>query len=131
VAGGRPTKYNPDLLKEAQVYLDGFLYGDEEGIPSIAGLALALGITRETCRDWNNQAGKKEFSVIIKGISLKQESILLNKGLSGESNPMITKLVLSKHGYHDRVQTELTGKDGCPVENKWIVEVVGVTDAKD
>ena len=35
--------------------------------------------------------------------------MLLNKGIRGEFNSNITTLVLGKHGYHKKVDTELTG----------------------
>jgi hypothetical protein len=50
---------------------------------------------------------------------------LIAKGLSGDFNSAIAKLVLGKHGYHDRVES--TGADGGPIQNKWTIEIV---DAK-
>jgi len=123
MAGGRPTKYTPELLAKAHSYLDGFGDSGDEVIPSIAGLSLALGISRETCHDWAGQKSKREFSDIVKQISLKQESVLVNKGLAGKFNPLITKLILGKHGYHEKQQQELSGPGGGPIENKWVIEV--------
>ena len=44
----------------------------------------------------------KEFSYILADIKAKQEKVLISKGLSGDFNSAITKLVLGKHGYHDK-----------------------------
>lgn len=45
--GGRPTKYTDELLEMAEQYIN--VYKDEgDVIPSLAGLALYLGIARST-----------------------------------------------------------------------------------
>ena len=103
----RPTKYSTALVEKAQHYLDNY---QEEGhkIPSQAGLALALGLSRETLRIWSQAEDKKEFLGILERINQKQECLLLDGGLTGKFNSAITKLVLGKHGYHDRPQQDGT-----------------------
>ena len=99
----RPTKYNQEIVKKAQHYLDNYgEYGHK--IPSSSGLALVLGLSRETLRTWPKDEDKKEFSVILDRINQKQECVLLDNGLDGTFNSAITKLVLGKHGYNDRPQ---------------------------
>ena len=98
---GRPTDYSEETLTKTQDYLDHFEeYGD--AIPSIAGLAVFLGISRETVYDWSRQEKKKKFSYILRNILSKQENVLINKGLKNEFNSNITKLALGKHGYTDK-----------------------------
>jgi hypothetical protein len=63
-----------------------------------------LGLCRETLRLWSKDEDKKEFLGILDRINQKQECVLLNHGLDGTFNSTITKLVLGKHGYHDRPQ---------------------------
>jgi len=108
---GRPSKYTPELVAEAKRYLDQYA---EEGdmIPSVAGLAVLLGVRRETCHVWAKEEGKEEFSNILGEILAKQERVLINKGLSGEFNSNITKLVLGKHGYHDKTDNTHGGAVG-------------------
>jgi hypothetical protein len=67
-------------------------------------LALVLGLSRETLRLWSKDEDKKEFFGILDCINQKQECVLLDGGLDGTFNSAITKLVLGKHGYHDRPQ---------------------------
>lgn len=107
MAGGRPTKYNEQLLIDAQYYLDNY---EEIGdlIPSIAGLAGELKITRETVRAWSLEEDKTEFSAIVKQIMIQQERKLINGGLGGTHNAMIGKLLLSKHGYSDKQEIDHT-----------------------
>ena len=99
----RPTKYSTALLEKAQHYLDNYEEYDEV-IPSAVGLALVLNIRRSTLYEWAKAEDKKAFSDILDNINKKQEQILLRKGLNNEFNSNITKLVLGKHGYHDRAQ---------------------------
>ena len=99
----RPTKYNQEIVTKAQHYLENYgEYGHK--IPSRAGLALVPGLSRETLRTWPKDEDKKEFSAILDRINQKQECVLLDNGLDGTFNSAITKLVLGKHGYHDRSQ---------------------------
>ena len=63
-----------------------------------------LDITRATLYAWAKDEDKKVFSDILDNINKKQEQVLLKNGLNNKFNSNITKLVLGKHGYHDRPQ---------------------------
>lgn len=108
---GRPTEYTPELLAKAKAYLE-LGYAEDEKIPSIAGLSRFLEIARSTIYDWAGQDDKKEFSDILEQILAKQEYTLLNKGITGEFNSTITKLVLAKQGYKESSETDISSKDG-------------------
>lgn len=111
MAGGRPSIYTPKLLEKARDYVLNYAnYGDM--IPSIAGLACELSISRDTCHAWAKDEDKPEFSDIIRDIAQAQERKLVNGGLSGDLNPQITKLVLAKHGYSDKQEIDHTSSDG-------------------
>jgi len=120
---GRPSKYGPKLLDNAREYLD--TYKElEQVFPSIAGLAVHLGLSRETVHAWCKDTEKKEFSDICKDLMANQEIVLANGGLSGSFNSTITKLMLTKHGLSDK--QEVSGPDGGPIEmdTQWQVEFV-------
>lgn len=102
-AMARPTKYNQEIVTKAQHYLDHYEEYDDI-IPSQAGLALVLGLSRQTLKTWSQAEDKKEFLDILDRIHQKQECVLLDNGLTGKFNAAITKFVLGKHGYHDRSQ---------------------------
>lgn len=108
MTAGRPTDYTPELLQKAQ----GFLNEEHESAAflSVAGLAHHLGIARSTIYDWASHEDKKEFSDIIEKILTAQELYLTSNGLSGKYNSTITKLMLTKHGYTDKQETDLTSK---------------------
>jgi len=132
---GRPTDYCDEIVEKARQYV---LSAEDEDInqlagltkkgtelfksrikvnlPSIEGLSLHLGISRETIYDWESQESKKVFSDIIKQLRAKQGIQLINKGLSGEYNSTICKVLLSKHGYREGI--EQTGKDGAELHEK-------------
>ncbi len=112
MAGGRPTKYNQQIIDDSLDYLNNYeQYGD--AIPSIAGLSDHINIDRSTLYDWSKQEQKEEFSAILANILIRQEKVLINKGLTSEFNSNIVKLALGKHGYSDKA--ELTGAEGKPL----------------
>lgn len=120
----RPTKYNKAILERANEYLQSFLEleivkeakgaddakGDLALFPTVAGLSLHLEISRDTIYEWDKDEEKAEFSDILGQIQALQEYSLLHGGIRGLFNPIITKLMLTKHGYSDK--RELTGADG-------------------
>ena len=108
--GGRPTDYTPELLAKAHEYADGGWITAGDKVPSIAGLACELGIRRETCHVWANDPEKHEFSNILGQIRETQERELLKGGLGGDFNSTITKLMLTKHDYSDKVEQDVTSK---------------------
>lgn len=122
--GGRPTYYSDETVRKAKEYLQDYQsYGD--AVPSVAGLSIALERSRSTLYEWAKDADKKEFSDILEQINATQEKTALSKGLTGDFNSTIVKLLLGKHGYHDKVDQELTGKGGEPIQ--W--NLVGVASA--
>lgn len=103
---GRPSKYTPELLEMAQHYVDNYEEYDDP-IPSIAGLACELGISRDTLHTWAKDPDKVEFSDIYIKLMSSQERSLLKGGLRDGFSPAVTKMVLTKHGYSDRVEQKV------------------------
>ena len=112
MAGGRPTKYSDAMLEAAQDYVD----GGYTTVPTVAGLSLALNVTKSTVYKWGEEEGKEEFSDTLAKLQAVQENLLVSGGLSTEFSGTITKLMLSNHGYRETSATELSGKDGGPIE---------------
>ena len=121
---GRPTKYNKDILIKSKEYLANYAeLGDP--VPTIAGLACELKVSRGTLYDWAAEEGKEEFTDILESIMAKQERVLAGKGLTGDFNPNITKMMLTKHGYSDKQDVNLGGQKGNPVETPIVFKPVG------
>lgn len=101
--GGRPSDYTPEFLMKARDYL--VYYKDEdEIIPTIEGLAVYTDTPRRTLYNWMEEEEKVEFRHIIERLLALQGKSLVNKGLSGEYNPTISKLILSKHNYIEKTE---------------------------
>jgi len=106
MTAGRPTDYTPKLLKAAWDYVNNH---EDDLVPSVAGLCDRLDIARKTAYAWAQDPEKAEFCNILEAVARKQEQKLLKNGLDGTFNPTITKLMLTKHGYSDKQETEISG----------------------
>ena len=125
--GGRPSEYSGEVLNKAREYLDscedeeiqivkqansekGYEMYDNKlkvNLPTIEGLAVHLKIHKDTIYEWEKAKHEDgslkypEFSDVISELRAKQARELVNKGLSGDYNPTIAKVLLAKHGYKD------------------------------
>lgn len=98
---GRPTKYTPELLEKARHYI--LNYEDyDQAFPSDIGLAYVLQIGTTTLYRWAEEDDKEEFRDILDQINTKQQLVAWNKGLKGDYNANLVKLLLGKHGFHDK-----------------------------
>ena len=105
---GRPTDYTREMVQLARNYLTDYAkQGDM--IPSVVGVAKYINRSRTCIYRWAGDENKKEFSDILENINEEQQQVLINKGLSSEFNSNITKLVLGKHGYHDKQDVDTKG----------------------
>jgi hypothetical protein len=111
----RPTKYSEEILVKTQAYIDAcndiFETIDghtmkEVNIPTIEGLAYELKLNKDTIYSWRKE--HEEFSELIGQLLAKQAKSLVNKGLSGEYNPTIAKVLLTKHGYREGIDSDIT-----------------------
>ena len=107
--GGRPTKLTQAVIAKAQKYVDGG-YLKDELVPTVAGLADYINIRKSTIYEWAKE--NEMFSDFLETVMRKQEKGLLKGGMTGDYNSTITKLMLTKHGYSDKVETELSGPGG-------------------
>lgn len=117
--GGRPTKYDPSFVEKVDEYLAEcqdrtFRFHRTQGeksdtyerrikvkLPTIEGLALYLDVSKQTLYTWGEK--HPEFLDALGKIEREQKQRLIEKGLSGDYNPLIAKLVLSaNHGMKER-----------------------------
>lgn len=120
---GRPTKLTSELIEKAKEYLatthatpietekGGVSYVDVH-LPKVVSLALYLNINKDTVYEWckGEDDLSKQFSDIVKQIHEKQEEMLIDKGLGGLFQPKTLGMILSKHGYAEKTETDLTSK---------------------
>ena len=123
---GRPTLLTEEMIKKAQEYLesaidneytfqkmsgktDGYEEKVRTNLPTVVGLALYLGVHRDTLYEWAKE--NDAFSDTLTRVKQLQEQRLVDGGLSGRYNPMITKLILAtNHGYRENQDVTSDGK---------------------
>jgi len=112
----RPTKYSDEILASAENYVAGGYLDDDDVIPTKAGLSLRLDIALSTIDAWDADPTRPQFSGVLGNLMAKQHRILANKGLVGDFNSVMAKLMLTKHGYADKADNTLAGPNGGPVQ---------------
>ncbi len=127
----RPTEYTEEIIDQTRDYIEQCVDEEDEfhktrgeksdgydrlirvRLPTIEGLAVHLKVNRDTIYDWETKY--TAFSDILGELRAIQADRLLNNGLSGNYNPVIAKVLLTKHGYRDSQEvTGLNGKDLIP-----------------
>lgn len=121
MAMGRPQTYSEEYVKKAEEYLLSCKDFDIERqttrgnetvtrvkVPTKGGLAIYLGVNRDTLYDWSQKY--EMFSDVMEKIAAEQEDRLINNGLAGTYNPTISKVLLTKHGYTEKIETDQTIK---------------------
>ena len=103
--GGRPSSYSESMLEKAKDYLVNYQTNHGDEVPTVFGLSGVLGVARSTIYEWDNV----EFSDTLEAINAKQAQVLCNKGLTGDFNPTIAKLMLHNQGLTDKITNEHTG----------------------
>jgi hypothetical protein len=121
----RPSKYNATILEKAEDYIKNYItYGDQ--IPMIDGLALELGIHRDTVNDWEKKY--PEFSDIVRTLMTHQGRKLMNGSLNGSFRERTATLALSSnHGLVAKTETDITSSDGT-MKPPTIIQLVGKID---
>jgi len=125
---GRPTKFDPSKIPE-------MLEAAKNGA-SKAKLAVILGIHRDTFHDWTRS--NLEFSDIVKECEVLSQVWWEEQGMMGMTgvNPEFnaTAFIFQvknrfRSDYMDTSRTEVTGKDGGPVQME--AKVVDVDNLDD
>lgn len=111
---GQPTLLTPELIERARKYIEDFADDGYSVIPTAAGMALYLGVSKQAIHLWAANGG--EFLEPYSKMLQVQEAMTLGKALTSEFNSNISKLILANHGYSDRQAVDVTtnGKDIAP-----------------
>tara|TARA_R110000850_G_scaffold232727_1_gene357812 strand:- start:110 stop:499 length:390 start_codon:yes stop_codon:yes gene_type:complete len=129
MTAGRPTECTPELIARAQHYVKGGYADEGDLIPSVVGMASYVGVSRSTINLWAKDNRSEQFSDIFEQCSEKQEQSLLNGGLGGDFNPAITKMILTKHGYSDKIEQAHTSPDNSMTPT--VIERVIIDSTQD
>lgn len=118
----RPIEYSQEVVTAAWAYIEN--YSDHgHVIPSVVGLCQVINRSKSTIYEWAKDPAKG-FSDIVEAIAEAQEQKLVSNGLTGVFNSTITKLLLTKHGYHDKQDSTIAGPNGGAVEMQWTIQPV-------
>lgn len=134
---GRPTKYEDRFVASVDEYLeankdqtfefhktrgeksDGFERRIKVKLPTIEGFALFLGVDKSSLYEWKDK--HEDFSYALEKIITEQKKRLLEKGLSGDYNPTIAKLILSSnHGMSEKTDVTSGGEKITPILVKFL-----------
>lgn len=96
------------MQKRAHDYAAGGFVAAGDVVPSRAGLAVHLDVTRRTLANWAKE--NDQFLTTLDKINTTQEKMALSGGLVGDYNSVIAKLLLANHGYSDK--QDLSSSDG-------------------
>jgi hypothetical protein len=114
------TRFKAKMINDAREYIANHMaLGDP--VPTVAGLACVLGVTRKTIYEWAKDPSKKGVSDILEELAQTQERELVKNGLLNAFNAPITKMMLTKHGYSDRIEQDNTSSDGSMTPPKTVV----------
>jgi len=101
---GRPKEYRDYFVDEVYKYILECVEaskGERVCLPTVEGLAIKLGFTKETIYKWGEENG--DFSDALAFLKSNQCVELINNGLSNKYNAQIAKLMLSSnHGMRER-----------------------------
>lgn len=119
LSAGQPTKYSKKIVSQCWKYLNiARPSKDEHGqldevIPSIEGLAFYINVRRSTIYNWLKDDNKPEFLDIVERIMEKQSKTLISGALSKVFDSKIAALLMTKHGYKDKIDVTT---DDRPIE---------------
>jgi len=120
---GRPSSYTPEIQAIADDYVNGWdLYKEIKNsdgsvttvvnaIPSVAGLALTLGVHRSTIYNWIKDKNR-QFLDTLEIIKQKQEVFLIHHGLTrGYDSGFAKFLAINVTDYKDKVEQTIDHKN--------------------
>lgn len=118
---GRPTSCTPEVIGMALNYVS-----DDETvnykshnhvIPSVVGLCRVINRGRSTVYQWAD-IEDNEFVDILASCNEFQEFTVVNGTLKNEMNATIGKLILGKHGYHEKQDVDVSGSFNVTIPSK-------------
>lgn len=123
----RPSEYKEEYIAKVDEYLstrtdeeteyhktrgeksDGYDRIIKVKLPTIEGFARFLDVNKTSLYEWEKI--HPEFSNALDKIRIEQQNRLIDKGLSGDYNPVIAKLILSaNHGMKEKTDVTTDGK---------------------
>ena len=122
--GGAPTKYKIEFIEKVDEYLkecednitdykksssstgESYQRIVEVNLPTLEGFSSFIDVSVDSLDRWGKKYPK--FCGALRKIRAEQKKRLLDKGLSGDYNPVIAKLILSaNHGMNEKTEQKV------------------------
>ncbi len=112
---GRPTKYKPEYATNEHVNKFINHCKRKKEVVTLCGYAIYIDVSEDTISEWAKV--HPEFSGTAAKVKIVSKNQLFQGGLDKHLSSRIVKLGLSaNHGMNEKVESEITGKDGGPVQ---------------
>lgn len=121
---GRPKKYTEDVIENIRKNMEDYIKVTD--IPIVAEFAYQNDVPRQTLYDF--ASSNEAFSDTIKRLIDKKEAQLEKLATLNAVNPTMAIFSLKQLGWKDKQQTELTGKEGGPIETTNKLDLSALTD---
>lgn len=125
--GGRPSEFKENYIDKVDDYLElcedieydwtrsdgvkstSYEHRIKVKLPTIEGFAIFLGVSKKSLYNWAESY--PQFLHALEKIEVEQKNRLIEKGLSGDYNPTIAKLILSaNHGMREKTDVTTDNK---------------------
>jgi len=119
----------PSLFREE--YGDIIIEWMDKGF-SLTAAASRLDVSRQTVYNWVDE--HPEFAAKVKIAQSKRQFFLENRLLDAKEGPVVTSSIFALKNaapadWLEKTHTEVTGKDGGPIESKQSLDITGLSDA--
>lgn len=110
------TKCTDEVIAKAREYLGGGFKAVGHVVPTHSGLALYLGVARQTPKNWatqeENNKNAQAMADILDELTSRQEVLIIAGGLSKQYDSGFAKMMAANHGYSDKQSIDHRSGDG-------------------
>lgn len=115
------------IMERTFAYMERKAY--EERLPNMEGLAVVLGISRNTLMDWRNDVKDQKVHRFLVAVTEQFSSMWAESTQSGLINPVAWIFYAKNHyGYVDKKEVDVSAKpvqeiqDESSIRNKWLAD---------
>lgn len=105
-------KYTPgEVVEKARWYVENHTQEDDL-VPTVAGLAVYLKCSKNVLYEYQKRPEYAALNDVMAELMTKQHKMLTSGGLGGRFHPVVTRIMLSKHGDIERREVDNLSSDG-------------------